>query len=89
EGWRARALILAGAGLWLSALQRLMEGSPAGVAGWLRALGLLLVGALPLVGALGAWAGGALPDDLAGWLIPPVAYLAAAGALGGGVRLRG
>jgi hypothetical protein len=86
-GWAERALLLAAAALWLAALPRLLAGAPAGAAHRLRALGLLLVAALPLLGALAAWAAPLLPAELAGWLLPPAALLAAGLALGGLVRL--
>ena len=83
-----RALLLGGALVWLAALPRLLSDGPGGLAGRLRALGLLLVGALPLLGALAALSAGALPGELAGWVLPPLAALGAALLLGGLVRVR-
>lgn len=88
EGWLDRGLLAAGALLWLAALPRLIDAGPGGLAGRLRALGLLLVAALPLLGALAAAAGGRLPGALAGWLLPPAAILLCALGLGGALRLR-
>ena len=87
--WPARVLLLGGTGLWLAALPRLLT-DPATPrrAGQYRALGLLLLGTLPLNGALTAWANAAMPTALTGWLIPPIAYLGAAFVLGGVLRLR-
>ena len=87
--WPARVLLLGGAGLWLAALPRLLaDPATQRPAGQCRALGLLLLGTLPLSGALTAWANAALPTTLTGWLIPPIAYLGAALILGGVLRLR-
>ncbi len=87
--WPARVLLLGGAGLWLAALPRLLaDPATQRPAGQCRALGLLLLGTLPLSGALTAWANAALPTTLTGWLIPPIAYLGAALVLGGVLRLR-
>jgi hypothetical protein len=83
-GW---ALLLAGAGLWLAALARL-ELRPA-EASWalrLRALGLLLVGSLPLLAGLAAAAADGLPAGVAGLALPPAAALLAALALGAALR---
>jgi hypothetical protein len=87
EGWLDRGLLAAGTLLWLAALPRLLLAGPAGLAGRLRALGLLLVAALPLLGALAAALATRLPGELAGWLLPPMAMLLAAAALGGAVKL--
>jgi hypothetical protein len=87
EGWLDRGLLAAGALLWLAALPRLISAGPGGPAGRLRALGLLLVAALPLLGALAATLAGRLPGELAGWLLPPAAILCGAVALGGAMRL--
>ncbi len=83
-----RALLLGGALVWLAALPGLLDDGPGGLAGRLRALGLLLVGALPLLGALAALSAGALPAELAGWALPPLAAVGAALLLGGLVSLR-
>ena len=83
----AQLLLGASAALWLAALPRLLASGPGGLAGRLRALGLLLVAALPLLGALAAMLAERLPADLAGWLLPPVAILAAGLALGGVARV--
>ncbi len=82
-----QALLVLGAMLWLLGLPRLLRAGPGGAAGALRALGLLLVGTLPLLGALAAAAGPWLPADGAGWLLPPVAILSAALALGVALRV--
>jgi len=83
----AQLLLGASAALWLAALPRLLASGPGGLAGRLRALGLLLVAALPVLGALAATLAERLPADLAGWLLPPVAMLAAGLALGGVARV--
>jgi hypothetical protein len=83
----ARALLLAGAALWLAGLPPLLAAGPRGPAGPLRALGLLLLGALPLLAALAASLGGRLPGPWAGWLLPPLAISLAALALGALLRL--
>ena len=80
-------LLGASAGLWLTALPRLLARGPGGLAGRLRALGLLLVATLPLLGALADALAGLLPGDLAGWVLPPIAMLAAGLGLGGAARL--
>ena len=85
--WPLQALLLGGAGLWLWALPRVLAKPPHGFAWRLRALGLLLVGSLPLVGALAASAN-SLPVALADWLIPPMVYLSLAFVLGGALRVR-
>lgn len=87
-GWLERAMLLGGAGVWLAALPRLIDPHPQGLAWRLRALGLLLVGSLPLVGAMAALSAGTLPGEIAGWLLPPAALLVVGGALGGLVRWR-
>lgn len=101
EGWRARALLAAGTVLWLLALPRLLPGgadAPGAPrtaqaapstppAEQLRALGLLLIGVLPLLGALAAGTAALLPAGMAGWVLPPAAMLIAAAALGGLLRL--
>ncbi len=83
-----QALLLGGAAIWLLALPGLLADGLWSLAGRLRALGLLLVGALPMVGALAAMTAGVLPGELAGWLLPPTALALAAGLLGGMVRVR-
>lgn len=87
ERWQEQGLLLLSAGLWLGALPWLLEGGAGGLAGDLRGLGLLLVGALPVIGAMAA-VGGGLLDDLSGWIIPPAAFIAAALVVGGAMRLR-
>lgn len=87
-GWLDRALLAAGTLIWLAALPRLLAAGPGGLGGRLRALGLLLVAALPLLGALAAALGERLPGELAGWLLPPAAILGVAAALGGAFTLR-
>ncbi len=82
-----RALLVLGAALWLLGLPRLLRAGPGGPAGALRASGLLLVGTLPLLGALAAGAGQWLPADSAGWLLPPLAMLGAALTLGVALRI--
>lgn len=83
----ARALLLLGAGLWLSGLPRLWKQGPAGMVGGLRALGLLLVGVLPLLGSLASviqpWA----PTSLTGWMAPPLAMLGAISIVSVALRL--
>lgn len=91
ESWLDRGLLGAGTLLWLAALPRLLRAGPDNLAGRLRALGLLLVAALPLLGALAAALAGVVPGELAGWLLPPLAMVIAALALGGAtlmLRLR-
>jgi len=83
----AQLLLGASAALWLAALPRLLASGPGGLAGRLRALGLLLVATLPLLGALAATLARLLPTELAGWLLPPMAILAAGLALGGVARV--
>lgn len=78
--WPERALLLGGAGLWLLALPGLLAAGPGGLAGRLRALGLLLVGALPIVGALAAL------TPLGLWAAP-AGVLGAAAVVGAAVRL--
>ncbi|MGQ9926263.1 MAG: hypothetical protein ACUVS4_05270 [Chloroflexaceae bacterium] len=82
-----QALLALGAALWLLSLPRLLHAGPGGPAGALRALGLLLVGALPLLGALEAGAGHWLRAEGAGWLLPPLAILGAALASGAALRI--
>ncbi|MFQ3661288.1 MAG: hypothetical protein SNJ69_02720 [Chloroflexaceae bacterium] len=82
-----RALLALGAALWLLSLPRLLRAGPGGPAGALRALGLLLVGTLPLLGALAVAAEPWLPPHRAGWLLPPLAMLIAALALGAALRV--
>lgn len=82
-----QALLGLGAALWLLGLPRLLRAGPGGAAGALRALGLLLIGALPLLGALAASAGQRLPADQAGWLLPPLAMAGAALAAGAALRI--
>lgn len=82
-----RTLLVLGAALWLLGLPRLLRAGPGGAAGALRALGLLLIGALPLLGALAASAGQRLPADRAGWLLPPLAMAGAALAAGAALRI--
>ncbi len=84
--WPAQALLVSGAALWLLALPRLINGGPPGLAGALRTLGLLLVAALPVLGALAAGTADNLPVGLAGWLLPPLAIVVV--ALGLGTLLR-
>jgi hypothetical protein len=84
--WLDRALLGAGAVLWALSLPRLIAAGPQSLAGQLRALGLLLIPALPLLGALAAASDGLL-GNLAGWLLPPGAMLATAGVVGALVRL--
>jgi hypothetical protein len=88
EAWLDQALLLSGAGVWLLALPALLAEGPWSLAGRLRALGLLLVGTLPVLGALAALMAGVVPGWLAGWLLPPIAMALAAGMLGGAVRVR-
>jgi hypothetical protein len=83
--WLDRGLLLGGAALWLLALPRLIAGGPEGLAGRLRALGLILLGALPLLGALAALTAEALPGDLAGWVLPPAALALAAAIVWAGL----
>jgi hypothetical protein len=87
EAGAAQALLLASAALWLAGLPPLLAGGPDGPAGRLRALGLLLVGALPLLAALAAGLGERLPGPWAGRLLPPLAMALAALALGALLRL--
>ncbi|MCS6882217.1 MAG: hypothetical protein RMK84_00630 [Oscillochloridaceae bacterium] len=82
-----RALLALGAALWLLGMPRLLRAGPGGAAGALRALGLLLVGALLLLGALAAGPGQWLPADRAGWLLPPLATAGAALAVGAALRI--
>ena len=82
-----RVLLALGAALWLVSLPRLLRAGPGGPAGALRALGLLLVGALPLLGALAAGARHWLPAEAAGGLLPPLAILGAALAAGAACRI--
>jgi len=83
----AQLLLGASAALWLAALPRLLASGPGGLAGRLRGLGLLLVATLPVLGALAAMLAERLPAELAGWLLPPMAMLAAGLALGGVARV--
>jgi hypothetical protein len=88
ESWLDRGLLAAGALLWLAALPRLLLAGPPGIAGRLRALGLLLVAALPLLGALAAALSELVPGELAGWVLPPTAMVIVALALGGALMPR-
>ncbi|NWF81947.1 MAG: hypothetical protein HXY37_18180 [Chloroflexi bacterium] len=85
--WPAQALLASGAALWLLALPRLISGGPPGPAGALRTLGLLLVATLPVLGALAAETAEHLPAGLAGWLLPPLAIVVVALALGALLRM--
>lgn len=87
EPWVGRGLLGCAAALWLLALPRLLAWRPAGAGGELQALGLLLIGALPLLGALAATTGALIPGAVAGWVLPPVAVLLAGLALGGAAML--
>jgi hypothetical protein len=89
EGAAQRALLAMGAALWLGATPRLLAGGPAGLPGRLRALGLLLLGALPIFGALAEGLAALLPAALAGPLLAAAAVLIAAAALGGLAALGG
>lgn len=73
QGIADQALLAGGALLWTAALPRLLLAGPPSLAGGLRALGLTLIAALPLVGALATWTAGVLPANLAGWALPPAA----------------
>lgn len=86
-GWLERLLLAGGACIWLLALPGLLAAGPWGVAGRLRALGLLLVGALPWVGGLAALLAGRVPAELAAWLVVPLAGAGVAAALGAAVRV--
>lgn len=83
----AQALLLTSAALWLAGLPPLLLAGPRGLAGQLRALGLLLLGALPLLAALASRMGALLPGPWAGRLLPLLALLLAALALGGLLHL--
>ncbi|GAB4449781.1 MAG: hypothetical protein OHK0015_55070 [Chloroflexi bacterium OHK40] len=83
---QGQALLAGGTALWLLALRRLLTDASGGVADDLRALGLLLVAALPVLGALASLLEAILPGPLAGWLLPPAAMLICALALGGMMR---
>jgi hypothetical protein len=83
----AQALLLASATLWLAGLPPLLMTGPTGLAGRLRALGLLLLGVLPLLAALASQLAGLLPGPWAGRLLPLLAMSLAALGLGGLLRL--
>lgn len=86
--WPDQALLIIGMATWLFALPRLLEGASWALAERLRALGLLLVGTLPLVGALANFVSDTLPGDRAAWLVPPTAMVGTGILLGGLVRSR-
>jgi hypothetical protein len=81
-----RGLLAAATLLWLAALPRLVASGPDDLAHRLRALALLLIGTLPLLGALAALLAQSLPGDASGWLLPPTAMLGAALVLGALIR---
>jgi hypothetical protein len=83
----AQALLLTSAALWLAGLPPLLPAGPTGLAGRLRALGLLLLAALPLLAALANSLGGRLAGPWAGRLLPLLAMLLAALTLGVLLRL--
>ncbi len=70
--WAERLVLLAASGLWLVGVACLPE-PPAGLAGRLSRLGLVLIGSLPLLGALAAASQGLLDPAIAAWLLPPLA----------------
>lgn len=86
EGWRW-ALLIAGGLAWIGAVQRLGALRGGDLSVWLGAWGLLLVGALPLLGGLAELLAGRLPEGWAGWLLPPLAALIAALFAGALARL--
>lgn len=85
--WPGWGLLLAGGLLWLAGVAALW--SPPQEAGEvLGDLGLLLVGALPLLAALAEVIAEILPGGWAGWMLPPLAGLLGAVLLGMLIRLR-
>lgn len=88
EGLLDQGFLAAGTLLWLAALPRLIDAGPRSIAGELRMLGLALIAALPLLGALATWTGGVLPPGIAGWVLPPAAIGSVATTLGLLARVR-
>lgn len=86
EPWVQRALLGCATALWLVSMPRLLAGASHGTASELRALGLLLIAALPVLGALAAATAERLPQG-SGWMLAAVALLAVSLALGGVMRL--